>query len=211
MRHHSRRERGFAAALACLAGYVDALGFLSLGGFFVSFMSGNSTRLGIDVLLYPAAAALACGLIASFVVGVAAGYVCAARRPGREQAAVLILVALALGGAALLSAWAGWRIAAGGTTAFAMGAVNAVYAGQRAVPVGLTYMTGTLVKLGQSLAIALQGGDASEWRSYLVHWLALVLGACAGALAFRNLGFSAIWLACAAAAGLACRAAWRRN
>ena len=32
--------------MSTLAGYVDAIGFLHLGGLFVSFMSGNSTRMG---------------------------------------------------------------------------------------------------------------------------------------------------------------------
>lgn len=32
--------------LSALASYVYAIGFIELGGFFVSFMSGNSTRLG---------------------------------------------------------------------------------------------------------------------------------------------------------------------
>ncbi|WP_164153920.1 DUF1275 family protein, partial [Stenotrophomonas maltophilia] len=36
-----------AICLAALAGFVDALAFTSLGGFFASFMSGNSTRLGV--------------------------------------------------------------------------------------------------------------------------------------------------------------------
>ena len=40
----SRRNLLLACALSALAGYVDSIGYLHLGGLFVSFMSGNSTR-----------------------------------------------------------------------------------------------------------------------------------------------------------------------
>jgi len=33
--------------LTAMAGWVDAIGFLRLGGFYPSFMSGNTTQLGI--------------------------------------------------------------------------------------------------------------------------------------------------------------------
>ena len=49
MQDHPRRDQLIAAALAALAGYVDAVGFIASGGLFVSFMSGNSTRLGIGL------------------------------------------------------------------------------------------------------------------------------------------------------------------
>jgi len=45
----SHRNIALACALSALAGYVDAIGFLHLGGLFVSFMSGNSTRLGVSL------------------------------------------------------------------------------------------------------------------------------------------------------------------
>lgn len=38
-----------AFCLAGLAGFVDAIGFLGSGGLFVSFMSGNSTRMAIGI------------------------------------------------------------------------------------------------------------------------------------------------------------------
>ena len=47
MKDYRRRDIALAASLSAIAGYVDAIGFLKLGGFFVSFMSGNSTRLGV--------------------------------------------------------------------------------------------------------------------------------------------------------------------
>jgi len=47
MIHFDARTRLVATSLAALAGYVDAIGFLGRGSFFVSFMSGNSTRLAV--------------------------------------------------------------------------------------------------------------------------------------------------------------------
>ena len=43
----TRSNIALACALSALAGYVDGIGFIHLGGLFVSFMSGNSTRLGV--------------------------------------------------------------------------------------------------------------------------------------------------------------------
>ncbi|MGN6691323.1 MAG: DUF1275 family protein, partial [Sphingopyxis sp.] len=42
-----RSYRRLAVGVAILAGFVDATGFVESGGFFVSFMTGNSTRLAV--------------------------------------------------------------------------------------------------------------------------------------------------------------------
>jgi len=64
MKSYQRRVRVLAGGLSALAGFVDATGFIGLGGFFVSFMSGNTTRLAVGLAQGTAAAATAAGLIA---------------------------------------------------------------------------------------------------------------------------------------------------
>ena len=51
MMDYSHRQKALAYVLAGIAGYVDAMGFRHLGGVFVSFMSGNTTRLGVDIAM----------------------------------------------------------------------------------------------------------------------------------------------------------------
>jgi len=58
MHRYDRSRRQFAIALSGLAGFVDSVGFLSAGGYFVSFMSGNTTRLGVSLGIDPAQALL---------------------------------------------------------------------------------------------------------------------------------------------------------
>jgi uncharacterized membrane protein YoaK (UPF0700 family) len=56
-----------------MAGFVDAVGFLSADGYFVSFMSGNTTRLGVDLGTDVVRAVTPAFLIAGFVAGVTGG------------------------------------------------------------------------------------------------------------------------------------------
>lgn len=203
MTRYDKRIWIFAAGLSALAGFVDAVGFIELGGFFVSFMSGNSTRLAVGVAAgLPAVAALAAGLIGCFVLGVMAGTL-AARRGGRRRGpVVLALVALLLALAALIGMEGEVPIAAL-LMAAAMGAENAVFEREGEVAIGLTYMTGTLVKLGQRATAALLGGDPWGWVPYLLLWTGLIAGAVAGALVHPHLGIGTLWIAAAAAALLA--------
>jgi uncharacterized membrane protein YoaK (UPF0700 family) len=194
--------RVFAICLAVLAGYVDAIGFMSLGGFFVSFMSGNSTRFSVGLAGHSQDAALAGGLIACFVCGVFLGSVAGRFTVRRRPAAILILTAALLACGSLL-AILGFKTAALAPVAMAMGAENTIFAREGEVSVGVTYMTGTLVKLGQRAAAAVFGGDRLGWLPYLLLWLGLVGGAFVGAVCYPRMGLQALWLAVAAALGLA--------
>ena len=190
----SRDIRQLAASIALIAGFVDAVGFLGYGGTFVSFMSGNSTRIGAHVVaLEWDVILLTATVILAFVGGVATGQALGGTRDHRRRERVMLLVAASLASAAIADrseAPAIGLLAA----AFAMGAINTVFASSP-LPVGLTYMTGTLVKLGQSLGQRLRGESPPREMHYVLHWLALVLGAMLGGLAYEEWGFSSLWLA----------------
>jgi uncharacterized membrane protein YoaK (UPF0700 family) len=169
----SGRNLALACTLSAVAGYVDSIGFLHLGGLFVSFMSGNSTRLGVSVAQgHWQNAAEASGLIVLFVVGAAAAFCYAF---GLSNIAIATIV-------------------------LAMGLENAVFQIDGGAGLGLTYVTGTLVKVGQLVAAALAGGARWGWLPNLLLWAALVAGAVAGA--YRWINLSAIWFAAGTALAL---------
>lgn len=199
MQRYDRPAIGLAIGLSGLAGFVDALGFLSLGGFFVSFMTGNTTRLGIELAEGRTDGILLAGMIvALFVLGVVCGSLAGHVGKHRRQAAVLAFVTLALALSGGLDT-TGQSVAAAGILALAMGAENAVFQRDGEVTIGLTYMTGTLVKMGQRLAGALLGGSRLAFLRHLTLWLSLLCGAILGAFAHGQIGLHAIWLAVTAA------------
>ena len=201
MVRYDRRTQALAVCLSALAGFVDAVAFINLGGFFVSFMSGNSTRLGVGLAQSAANAGVAFGLIATFVAGVVLGSLLGRRAGARRRLVVLAAVAVLLAIAAVLGAL-GLGRAAVVCMGLAMGAENAVFEEEGEVRIGLTYMTGTLVKVGQRVAGAMTGGPPFAWAPFLILWIGLVGGALAGASAYARLGLTALWIAAAAAAAL---------
>ncbi|MBR0694140.1 YoaK family protein [Bradyrhizobium lablabi] len=195
----SRRNLALACALSALAGYVDGIGFLHLGGLFVSFMSGNSTRLGVSLAGGHWNGALqAFGLIVLFVVGAAAGSLIVLGRGARRQPLILLTEALLLTAAASADALGQPNIAVVAMV-LAMGLENAVFQIDGGAGLGLTYVTGALVKVGQLIAAALSGGARWAWLPNLLLWTALVVGALLGASAYRWINLAAIWFAAGAA------------
>ena len=188
-----KRVQALAVCLSGVAGYVDAVGFLHSGGFFVSFMSGNSTRLAVGIAHWTTAAGIAGGLIVSFVAGVTLGSLCGSLNERHRRSIVLTLVAALLAAAALVGAiWLALAL-----TALAMGAENAAFEQPGGGSIGLTYMTGTLAKIGQGIAAMLRGRGGFEWLSYLALWAGLVTGAILGAAAYAQLAMTALWFAAA--------------
>jgi uncharacterized membrane protein YoaK (UPF0700 family) len=207
MIRYEPRFRAFAMALSALAGFVDATGFVLTGGLFVSFMSGNSTRLAVAAADGSSLALLAGVLIALFVIGVVAGALLAPWKPSRRKTIVLAASTAALTVSASLVT-SGLPHAAAMVLAVAMGALNNVFLREGEVSIGVTYMTGTLVRAGQRIAGALRGEGPSDWPSYLLLWASLVCGAVGGAfLATWDLGMG-IWIAVAVAVAMTLFAHW---
>ena len=201
MTRYDRRQQGLAVSLAMLAGFVDALAFIYLGGFFVSFMSGNSTRLGVGLVDGSASAYLAAGLIPLFVLGAALGSAIGHYAKQRHRVVVLGFVTLCLFVAAGLSAF-GWMHYAIIAMVIAMGAENTVFEREGEVSIGLTYMTGSLVKLGQRLSQAFLGGARWSWLPYFLLWGGLVSGVALGAASYAHFGLASLWMAAVASSVL---------
>jgi uncharacterized membrane protein YoaK (UPF0700 family) len=197
-----RSETAFAVCLFLLAGYVDALGFLSLGGLFVSFVSGDSTHFAVSAGrgdLHEAARPIV--LVLMFVFGATAGSAVGRLAGARRSSAVLACVCATLAAAGLLHA-VGRDVAAAAVMASAMGAQNAAFEGEAGLS-ALTYVTGILVKTGRQLAAALFGEPEPGLAEHVLMWVGLVSGGALGAVAWGRLHLNGVWIAAAAYSALA--------
>ena len=192
----------FAVLLAALAGYVDAIAWQSLGGFFASFMSGNATRMALGLAQGQTGAAMLGGaLILAFLAGVVGGATVGEMAGKWRAAAAMALATLFLG----LAAWAPLPHPIGPMLlAVAMGAETAVRrrdgGGGR---LGLTYVTGTLVELGERLAGALMGrARAWTWMGPALMLGGFIAGAVLGGVRFLTDPLGALHLAVGAGVGL---------
>jgi uncharacterized membrane protein YoaK (UPF0700 family) len=190
----------FATLLTALSGFVDAVGYIQLNHLFLSFMSGNSTHLGMTLAKagwYDAVAAAA--IIAAFVTGSSAGTLIA---DSTSRSAILPVLGaeliLSLGAIGLIHA--GYGRVALCLVAVAMGMQNTLHQAVAGADLGKGFITGTLMSLGQSLARLLRGREelARAGQNALA-WVAFIAGAVTGTLLFSAVGLTASLGAVAAA------------
>jgi len=183
--------------IAAAAGYVDATGFLLYSGVYVSFMSGNSTRAAVLVGRGDwQQVAPVIGVIPTFVLGAAIGTVMIGIFKRLGQAMVLLTAGIALAVVAALEVY--WQSVRSNDMrlgllfglAATMGLLNPTVRRVDRVSVALTYVTGTLAKLGTAIGLKItnggksDGGDQSETILILTSmWFALFFGAICGGLA----------------------------
>ena len=176
--------------LTACAGFIDAVGFIELGGFYTSFMSGNTTQLATGhsqstALLLPL------GLVVMFFLGSVVGSLLFLRSHRWGPSLVLgfvigtLVLTLGLMFAGISAASAMLILAAGA------GAQNATLPFTGGARLGTTFVSGTLFAAGQDLAGAI-AGKVPPWR-WLQHvqiWGALLIGAFIGAGVY---GWLAAW------------------
>lgn len=183
-----------AVLLAAIAGWIDAVGYLHFAHLFVSFMSGNSTVLAVALSDLDWLAALApFAAILCFVFGSFAGTLMTAASGEWRLALVLVVEALLLVGALALGAAQDGFPFGMIPLAVAMGLQNAAMQRVGSVSVSLTYVTGALVKLGQSLADLVLGRQGhGAWSVHALMWLGLTAGATGGAAAYLAFGYDSL-------------------
>ncbi len=188
---------GLVAAISFLAGLTDAIG-LRLSGDFVSFMTGNTTRAAIRladgdwghgfVLL---------AAIFVFVIGNALGIVIAHMVP-RRIFGVLASVALFLAIASMLESEQ-FRLLRFYLVVASMGMVNATVEHVEGLPIGLTYVTGALSRLGRGIGRFVLGDRNLDWTIQAVPWFGMVSGAMCGAVLGLSMPDHALFVAAALA------------
>jgi uncharacterized membrane protein YoaK (UPF0700 family) len=189
--------------LAVLAGAVDACGFYLLKDLYVSFMSGNSTSMAAALARgdLPRVGLIA-GIIAAYVGGTAAGTVVGVLT-GRRRVPIIILIAAAVLLVPVTAA--AWSIVA---MALAMGILNATIHRAGSVEVAVTYVTGTLAKLGRGLGLLVCGQVRDwNWLWQAVPWVGLVAGATLATVSLVRLGPST-FIALPMIAALIAAASW---
>ncbi|UQS16960.1 YoaK family protein [Pseudomonas sp. HS6] len=192
---HTQKWRGrvglaMVAALSVLAGMTDAIGFMASGDF-VSFMSGNTTRLAVAISDGDVSLTLRLViLVATFILGNALGVVIG-RLGGRRALPLLLCIATLLCGAA---AWpSDVQLPALLAAIIAMGMLNAAVEEVNGLAVGLTYVTGALSRFGRGLGRWIMGERRNGWRVQLVPWSGMFIGAILGAVLEHHLGLKALY------------------
>src|SRR6202012_402468 len=168
----ARNAELLAAALAMIAGFVDAYGIITYG-VFVSFMSGNTTQTGYQAaegLFGPASLS---GLaILFFVVGCFAGTLLVQAAGRLARRAVFGVVAATLAEVVGLTYFGFLTVGFGiAIVSVAMGVMNSALSPVGAQSVSLTFVTGTLSRVGSHLAQAASRAPLADaqgpWDTHL--------------------------------------------
>jgi uncharacterized membrane protein YoaK (UPF0700 family) len=218
-RAQARNAERLATALAMIAGFIDAYGIITYG-VFVSFMSGNTTQTGYQAAegVFGSASLSALAILA-FVIGSFAGTLLVQAAGGLARRAVFGVVAAALAEVVGLTYFGFLSVAFGiAIVSVAMGVMNSAFSRVGAQSVSLTFVTGTLSRVGSHLAFAAQRAPLADaqgpWDTHLRRalmlsrvWAGFLAGALLSGAATPRFG---AWVLSAPALILAALAAFDR-
>jgi uncharacterized membrane protein YoaK (UPF0700 family) len=173
--------------LAGLAGVLGATAFTHSAGYFVTFMTGNAQRAVLGYFRDDVMLSVTAGLLlVSFVAGVLVASVCRRHFWVAHPHGPTMLATFSLFAATAVDVVdEGWEelqldFPPIMLVAFGLGALNTSFVKDGEVSVPLSYVTGTLVKMGQGIERHIAGGDVSDWLGYFLLFASFVLGATLG-------------------------------
>jgi uncharacterized membrane protein YoaK (UPF0700 family) len=180
-------ESRLSWVLAVLAGVLGATAYMHSAGYFVTFMTGNAQRGVLGYFSNDVKLAVSAGvLILCFVAGVVVASMCRRRFWAAHPHGPTVVTTFSLLAATVLDVIdEGWEELQLDFTpimlvAFGVGALNTSFVKDGEVSVPLSYVTGTLVKMGQGIERHMAGGRASDWLGYFLLFASFVLGAVVG-------------------------------
>lgn len=181
-------ESRLSWVLAGLAGILGATAFTHSAGYFVTFMTGNAQRAMLGYFRGDVLLSLTAGvLIVCFVAGVVTASVCRRYFWVDHPHGPTVLTTFSLAAATLTDVVdEGWEenlldFAPIMLVAFGIGALNTSFVKDGEVSVPLSYVTGTLVKMGQGIERHIAGGGtAGDWLGYFLLFASFSVGATVG-------------------------------
>src|SRR5271165_5697907 len=180
-------EARLSWVLAALAGVLGATAFTHSEGYFVTFMTGNAQRAVLGYFRGAAWLSVTAGLLMlCFVAGVVVASVCRRHFWVAHPHGPTVLATFSLLAATLVDVLdEGWQenqldFPPIMLVAFGIGALNTSFVKDGEVSVPLSYVTGTLVKMGQGIERHIAGGRVSDWLGYFLLFVSFVLGAAVG-------------------------------
>jgi uncharacterized membrane protein YoaK (UPF0700 family) len=180
-------ETRLSWVLAVLAGVLGATAYMHSAGYFVTFMTGNAQRAVLGYFRHDVVLAVSAGvLILCFVAGVVIASMCRRRFWTGHPHGPTVLTTFSLLAATVVDVidegWEEVQLDFGPImlVAFGVGALNTSFVKDGEVSVPLSYVTGTLVKMGQGVERHIAGGKASDWLGNFLLFASFVIGAAVG-------------------------------
>ncbi|MBC3185695.1 DUF1275 domain-containing protein [Corynebacterium sp. zg-331] len=192
--YYNFREFFLGVMLASLAGATGAAAWLYSSGWYVTFMTGNTERMVLEPIRGGTEAGLAAfSAVVVFVIGALTATLARIYLWSQARHGAMVVATGAIIGAFVSDLWLGTQYDELSPIpilflAFGLGALNTSISRRGQVVMPLSYVTGTLVKIGQGIALHLAGKQKWMWFPQLATYLGFLVGAAGGGMAFYSHG-----------------------